>query len=248
MATPTKTIPSKAAAAPPKPVARTRTRTRVIRQLDMSSPVRRCVVYITLALLSLKIAASFVQSFGMLDQWAAMAHSSPGTAWLLPISIDGSVIFGTVGAFMLPQKWDKRYSVFVLISGVAVSLIGNGLIHDIETYHLALPMWSVFLAAGVAPISMLLDVHIGVLLVQSVVVAHNNGAQAVKAAPAAVKALPEAKTPPEVKAAAPDKPPRRPAASKRRNVEDVLVGPMGRQDAILTTTPERAAHDLVSTR
>ncbi|WP_324193042.1 DUF2637 domain-containing protein [Nocardia transvalensis] len=102
-------------------------------------------------------AAAFVLSFAALRDLAKLAHIPAGWAWCLPVVIDGTIIQATLGVLVLAASRERRWFVWVLAAGAAVSIAGNSL-HAVAAGH-DLPAWASALVAAIAPISLLADTH-----------------------------------------------------------------------------------------
>ena len=101
--------------------------------------------------------AAFLLSFSALKGLAVMAHIPPGLAGLLPAVVDGTIVMATFGWLVLANHPERRWFLYVLTAGAAVSVAGNSLHAGMDGK--SLPWWAAALVAAIAPISLLVDTH-----------------------------------------------------------------------------------------
>ncbi|MEU1550918.1 DUF2637 domain-containing protein [Nocardia sp. NPDC005745] len=110
------------------------------------------------AVISIAVAAAaFRLSFTTLRDLGVLARIPADDAWLFPLIVDGTILLATAGVLASDEKSDRRFFVWVLGIGAAVSVAGNS-IHAVASGH-PLPGWAAALVAAVAPISLLADTH-----------------------------------------------------------------------------------------
>lgn len=107
------------------------------------------------------VVAAFALTF---DASRAVAHAAgirDTLAWLLPTSVDGTMIVATV-ALMVMRQLDRgwRYPALVIAAGGAISIVCNGLhATGVEGQVILTPQWR-FAVSTIPPLMLLLSVHL----------------------------------------------------------------------------------------
>lgn len=133
--------------------------------LAMSTPqaiaVRLTTALLALVALSQSYHALVTRAAGWLGARALAEWNPEPLAWTYPLSVDGLILVGMVGAAVLAREhdlWRKFYPWGVLALGLAVSLLGNappGLIPG-----------DVFVLRVFPPVSLALALHLTIVLSQ----------------------------------------------------------------------------------
>jgi hypothetical protein len=117
-------------------------------------------------LLGVVAAAAAVLSFAALRDLGLACGFSPQLAWLLPLVIDAGAAAGSVTWLSNPPPAARIFGRKLALVLLAASVIGNGIAHLLEEYHLSTPWWLVVAVSGLAPAVLASVVHLTVLAVQ----------------------------------------------------------------------------------
>lgn len=107
------------------------------------------------------VVAAFVLTFDASKAVAEAARISPDLSWLMPVSVDGAMMVGTVALMVmryLARDW--RYPALVVAAGAAISIACNGLHATGEAGSLVLTWQSRVLVSAIPPVMLGLSVHL----------------------------------------------------------------------------------------